>query len=495
MKIAECIKRPSPLGLVVIVALALGIFLRFVAFSSHFPLWVDETWTGAIVDQPTFLALLNQIRLDPNPPFYFLLLYFWTTYFGLSTFSMRLPSLIFGTLTPLIALLPSKALERNLRLLWCGLIALSSSGIWYSQEARCYSLAFLLATACTFAYVHLLMQPSMRTAAIWASLSSLLILTEYHSVVLVGCQGICYLAVHRERALRTWPAAFAFLPAAMWMAAHLPRVLQYFNPEVSILPIVTFRSLTEALGFVVGTWSIGALVLLATLSFSVLARDRNSCDLPAEVSKPPSNAWLAVGTAVVGAILVVAIGSLRPAFTPRYLMVFIPGILLGIALLLAHFGRRSKFAPVGVILIYFIPACAAISEDNPAIAKKLVWNFEFASRELEEAGIDQVIFLLDGPLTSVLQPIQLQGLGGFFFKRAGLTIPVTVTFLQPGENPNERLLALATTPRSAILWLYDLSKENTAAVSYSTRIDQINNAWTCKNFGTGNVGVLACHRK
>lgn len=90
---------------------------------------------------------------------------------------------------------------------------------------------------------------------------------------------------------------------------------------------------------------------------------------------------------------------------------------------------------------------------------------------------------------------QLEALGGFYFKRRGLTIPVTPIILRPGEDPNERLLAETTSPRSAILWLYDLTLQETAAVSHPPRIEQIDHTWVCSNFGNGPLGVMACHRR
>ena len=477
-------KKPSVTVIAVIAAFVLGAIIRLVVFSRHFPLWSDEAWTGAIVGQPTLRATIEQSLMDPNAPSYFILMHFWTKWFGLSDSALRFPSLIFGVIAPLIAMLPSKGIERDVRLLWCGIVALWIPGFWYSQEARCYSLAFLLAMACTHAYVRLLAQPSVRNAVGWASLGCLMILTEYHSLLLIGCQGIGYLALHRKRAIRTWPAVLLYLPAVAWMWAHMPRVLQYADANAYIHPIVRFDNVLGILGFVVGNWVLAVLLLIVALVLGVLF---------GPIKDAPSNAWLAAATATVSAILLIAIGSLNAIFTTRYLMVFIPGISLGISLLAAHFGQRWKLVPVGIIILYGIFAWNWKTENDQADAK-LILSFEHASRELEKNGIDQLVFLLDSPLTNVLQPSQLEALGGFFFRRQGLTIPITPIFLRPGDNPNERLLdAAATTPRSAILWLYVPSARNTAILSYPVRIEQINRAWFCSDFGT--PGVVACHRR
>ena len=481
------IKGPSLVAIVVTAAFMVGTIIRFAVFFRHLPLWSDEAWTGAIVDQPTLRETIDQSLVDPNAPFYFILMHFWTKWFGLSDLALRFPSLIFGATAPLIAILPIKGIEREVRLLWCGLVALWIPGFWYSQEARCYSLAFLLAMACTLAYVRLVTQPNIRTAVGWASLGCLTIFTEYHSLLLIGCQGIGYLAVHRKRAIGTWPAGLLYLPALAWMGVHFPRVLQYADVKASIHPIVRFDNLLGVVGFVFGNWVLGILLLIVALVLSILARQTKCPAIWARASDVLSSTWLAVGTAIVSTILLVALGSLRAIFTTRYLMVFIPGILLGISLLATHFGRRWKLAPVGLVFLYGIFAWDWKAESGQADAK-LILSFEHASRELEKNGIDQLVFLLDSPLTNVLQPSQLKALGGFFFKRRGLTIPITPIFLRPGDNPNDRLLdAAAVTSRSAILWLYVPSARNTAIASYPVQIEQIDHAWVCSNFGTPGV--------
>ena len=490
-KLVTVIKIPSLLAIVVFAAFVLGTILRLVVVHRYLPLSLDEAWTGAIVAQPTLRATIDQSLFEPNAPSYFIFMYFWTKWFGLSDSALRLPSFVFGAIAPLITLLPSKGMERSARLVWCGLVALWIPGIWYSQEARNYSLAFFLATACTVAYVRLLTQPSMQAAIGWALLGCLTILTQYHSLLLVGCQGIGYLVVHRQRALRTWPAALLFLPAVAWMVAHIPRVLQYADPKASIYPLVKLGSLLEVIYFLVGDVRLAILLLIAALALGVLAWQSTS---PPRRAKFPdaTSVWVAAGTAAVGALVLISIGTLRPTFAVRYLIAFTPGILLGFSLLAARFGQRWELVPVGIVILFGIFACA----ENARISQidgKSVWNFEQASHELEKYGVDQVVFLLDSPVTKILQPSQLKALGGFYFKRDGLTIHITPIFLQPGDNPNESLLAAATTSRSGILWLYEPQFSNTAAVS--VQIEQIDRAWVCNNFVREPLGVVACHRK
>ncbi len=486
------VQAPQLLTIAVCAAFISGTFLRFVV-GRDLPLWIDEAWTGAIAGQATLEATMRQSLSDANAPLYFVMMHFWTKLFGLSDAALRFPSFVFGAMTPLVVLIPTKGLERNVRLLWCGLAALWIPGIWYSQEARCYSLALFLAMACTLAYVRLLAQPCMRAAMVWALLGSLAIVTHYHSLLLVGCQGIGYLAVYRARSLRMWPAMLFFLPAFAWLAVHLPRVLQYADQKVAFQPLLKLGNFPEIIAFVVGDFWLAVELLIVAIVLAFLAWRCNPTPVSASAPNGQSSAWIAVGASVAGAIITIFIGVLRPSFTLRYLMVFIPGILLGFALVGAHFGQRWKTARIGIVVLWGIFACNWSVNVSQSDGKSF-WNFEQASLELERVGIDQLVFLFDNPLNEIFKPHQLEALGGFFLNRDGLAIPVVPIFLKPGDDPNLRLLADATSLRSAILWLYDLSIRETAALSHPARIEHIDRNWVCRNYGKDSLGVVACHR-
>jgi uncharacterized membrane protein len=126
--------------LVAILCILVSIAAR-VAVGSGQPLWLDEAWTGAIIAQPDVNGLFREIYLDPNGPLYFVLMYGWSKLFGLSDAALRFPSLVFGAAAPLlIAFARVPGLSRDARLAWATLLAVWVPGIWFSQEARCYSL-------------------------------------------------------------------------------------------------------------------------------------------------------------------------------------------------------------------------------------------------------------------------------------------------------------------------------------------------------------------
>jgi hypothetical protein len=56
------------------------------------------------------------------------------------------------------------------------------------------------------------------------------------------------------------------------------------------------------------------------------------------------------------------------------------------------------------------------------------------------------------------------------------------------------LLARATAPGSAILWISDRSVRGTAANRFPPAIGKLDPAWQCRNFGNWQYKVIACSR-
>lgn len=119
--------------------LLLGLMLRLVNINQS--LWLDEAFqykASALFSLKEMLTVY--LPGDFNPPLSYLINYFAGQIFGYSELALRLPSVIFGVLTVwFLFKLAGK---------WPALL-LATSGlhVYYSQEARMYSLAALAVTA------------------------------------------------------------------------------------------------------------------------------------------------------------------------------------------------------------------------------------------------------------------------------------------------------------------------------------------------------------
>ena len=123
------------IGLILILAL----FLRLINLDQS--LWLDEAIQFKAVSQFSLVELFRvYLPTDFNPPLSYLINFGFSRVFGFSEMALRLPSVIFGALTVWqIYKLGGK---------WPALL-LATSGLhlYYSQEARMYSLVTLAVTA------------------------------------------------------------------------------------------------------------------------------------------------------------------------------------------------------------------------------------------------------------------------------------------------------------------------------------------------------------
>jgi hypothetical protein len=191
-------------------------------------------------------------------------------------------------------------------------------------------------------------------------------------------------------------------------------------------------------------------------------------------------------------VLVVAMFS--TSFTNRYLIVFLPGLMLGIAMAAAGLGRRLPIIPLGVALLFGATAVTRAIEVRGHPLK--IYSFEAASDLLMAAQVRHLVFLYDNPTRPLFPSDQLAALGGFFLKRAGSTAAVEGLSLRAGDDPNAALLAAARDlPQAGILWIYDTDVRGTAAKSHPPRIDAADPAWQCRQFGRDSIGVVACIRR
>ena len=128
---------------ILILIVLLGAVLRLYQLGTE-SIWWDEAWTIYAVSQP-FASMLSIVARDVHPPLYFVILYPVVHLFGTSEAVMRLPAAIFGIMTiPLIYVVGTYFFSQREGLISAFLLSISVHHIYYSQEARMYTLVVLL---------------------------------------------------------------------------------------------------------------------------------------------------------------------------------------------------------------------------------------------------------------------------------------------------------------------------------------------------------------
>lgn len=474
------------------LALCLGLARR-ILFGLHDPLWLDETYTAAIAMQDGFPALVSSLLSEVGGPAYYSGMWLWEKIFGPGNLSLRTPSLLAGIGAPILILWKGHP-DRPTRFFWAALAALWIPSFYYAVEARAYTILFFAGAAQIILFLRLLAAPSLPRAMAWCLVTALFILLHYHAAIVGGFQGLAYLAVWRARALRTWPAALVFLPVLAWMYFHLPLVVKFSTPEVAWQPLLGLWDIillpNTLLAFGIIFSALPLLFVAATVLWDFWLRVRRGVPLPYR-----RNDAIAAGTSIAAIGVVFLWGFVSPSFAPRYLMPFAPGLLLGGAIWVRAWSRRLPYLPHMVVL-GLIATTAYEIKTRASERGRVHWSWEKASADLIAAGAQRLVFIWDSPTAEISSPQLTADIGSLHFKRAGHPIPTKPIILggRRDQDPNPILLAAADRPGDAIIWGYDTLIARTQAIRHPPRLNQLDPAMRCRNYGYVNIGVIACLR-
>lgn len=198
-----------------------GLLLRLASYRNA--LFGDELSTYFVVRGHGLQRMVWIIRSEQEqtPPLYFVTAWL-AAKLGGGVETLRLPSLLAGLAAiPVVHALGVRTVGRRAGLVAAALVALSPFLIFYSTEARSYSLLMTLGLVSTYALVRALESGRVRWWGLYAAASSAVMYTHYTGAFLLAGQAVWALASHR----RAWrplmianaAAALAFLP---WLPGY-----------------------------------------------------------------------------------------------------------------------------------------------------------------------------------------------------------------------------------------------------------------------------------
>jgi len=258
----------------IIIILILGFILRLINLNQS--LWLDEA-VQALTSKGTFLNLFQELRGDFHPPLYHMFMWAWVHLLGNSEIILRLPSVIFGTMTIyivyLIASCGLRITNYELRIANCKLriaeivallMATAPFHIYYSQEARPYALVTLL-VCCSMLF---LMQKKW-----WKYLffTVLALYSSYFVFFIILAQFIYLLSQKEIKNLKFVALAFVcFLPGLPLLLTQLQTGKEAMNliPEWGQLVNLSFY---KALPLTFIKFSIGRITIFNKVIYSLLA--------------------------------------------------------------------------------------------------------------------------------------------------------------------------------------------------------------------------------
>ena len=154
---------------------------------------------------------------ESTPPLYYLLAWFWSRLFGTGEVGLRSLSALAGTASiPVIYMgAVALAMRRRVGLIAAGIVAVSPVLIWFSQDARAYSLAFLLTALSFLFFARALREPRQGTLIAWAVSSALAICCHYFAGFVVAPEAVLLLVLLWTSERRRIVAASLVIVAAV----------------------------------------------------------------------------------------------------------------------------------------------------------------------------------------------------------------------------------------------------------------------------------------
>jgi len=218
------------MNLTKIRGIILILFILFLAFIVRIygltfeSIWLDEGQSIYYASKP----LIDIFNLDePNPPLYIIILSFFVRIFGISEFWVRLPSVIFGGLSVLLMyFLAKKIFNERIGLIASLILAFSAYNIYYSQEARMYSLLVFLSLLSMYFFINYLQNDNMNNSIYFLISTILLLYSHYFSMLIVLVQNIFLIILFRKKygRLKRWLAVQSLI-----FIAYLPALINLIN--------------------------------------------------------------------------------------------------------------------------------------------------------------------------------------------------------------------------------------------------------------------------
>jgi len=377
---------------------ALAAILRFSTLHVQ-SYWFDEAVTVRLL-RGSFGHMISSIGgSESTPPLYYAIAWVWSRVFGHGEVGLRSLSALAGTLFIPVAYAAGRELaSRRTALVIAALATFNPLLIWYSQEARSYSLLVLFGGLSFWLFVRELREPRDRTLVLWTVASALAIATHYFAAFVVIPEAIWLLLAARDR--RRPGIAIAVLVAVG--AALLPLLLR--QRSLDLTSFITQSSLLRRLvlvpkQFVVGYASpVQVLVIVLAACFALVALAllyaRSN-----EAERRGGRVAATIGLAGLAIPLVLAIAGADYFNTRNMLATWLPLMLvLAAGLGARRSGRTGLAATAGLCAIGLYVSIAVWV--NPAYQRE---NNRGVARALGPATVPRALVITPVSATVPLQ--------------------------------------------------------------------------------------------
>lgn len=175
-----------------LIVAALTVFAAALRFTSLRldSLWLDELTTWSISSYSPFMKMFRyHMETDTAPPLYMILQHFFTLFLKQDEFGVRFFVALTGTLSVTSIYFLGKKFSVRTGVLAALLLAVSYNAIYFSQEARAYSLLILLCIWSSYFWLNIFFEKaSARNLAAFILCAGALFYTHYYGLFFMVSQ-------------------------------------------------------------------------------------------------------------------------------------------------------------------------------------------------------------------------------------------------------------------------------------------------------------------
>jgi 4-amino-4-deoxy-L-arabinose transferase-like glycosyltransferase len=330
-----------------------GAWLRLFHLGSK-SLWLDEgaTVTLARMAWPHFVHVWWYGEASFQGAF-FLLMRFWM-HLGQSEVWVRLPAALFGIASiPAIYLLGRKLVGAGPALAASAILAFSPTDVYYSQEARSYTMTILLAMVSSWFFVRAVEENRERDWALWTVFGALAVYSHYFAAPVLVAQA-CSLFFRKKPT--PWVRMLIHSAAILAMVAPGITYVLRVPPQAMTFPWMpkpTPKQILHLALFLGGSGEKFVLSMILWIAGAVaIHRERNS-------ESTPGSYWrgmLVISWAVVPVALNALASLQHPVFVQRYMIFSLPAtVMLAARGMTALPKRRLGLWLVIALCVFSIP--------------------------------------------------------------------------------------------------------------------------------------------
>jgi len=408
--------------LILILLTAIGSLLRLfnLGFNS---LWLDEAVTYYYATLP-FDELWQMLRngSEFNPPLFYVLESFMV-YLGKDEFVLRLIPALAGIVTiPVVFWMGKEFSDRNCGILCAALVTFSSFLIFYSQEARAYSLLLLFVVLSIVFFLKGMKNGRILDWVLFGFFSGLGFWTHFYSIIVFGVLIAWFFFNWGFQKDERWEKGKSFIWSIItFILLTLPLIVvtvELFLVRTSSPPTfglqgwdVVSRAFSDLSGF-----NIGAIILFITLFgigllWAFLHERRKG---------------MLLTFSVIAILLISYFLSYRMPFQTRFLIIMIPFYFLGIAYSSRAFCQifKKNIVVYALIACIFLVNVPVLSQYYTVQTKE---NWRDFSREFER-------YTDDGDVVVLLPSYMQQPLNFYYNSSRDNTIQLGASGVNDLEN-------------------------------------------------------------